>query len=670
MATSSNFLIAFEVNSNGDSTSPTPIVSVTKYAEPLNLDSTIIGLILSSQDLINQQIELQSNSFNSNTLTSFCSLIQSKVEQINSLYKSQSVSLSALGLYLLTLEFETNYSGTIEQITKVEQSQNSQEATDSLEILQVLISLLKRNFSTAMTSTEKRSSNITIETSPTVSKSVRTKEYFLKDVIGIVEDILKDVRILGKNETTLCTGISQLTSAITDRTVHHNRNSSLIANIRGQIANLQNQLLTAPSGSKLLIQSQISALYIELANLENTNDTCNNSTKKTTTSSRVNQIQSELDMLLASGTSPTESLTGKVTNYDSSLISTNFSALPITTGLPSNARIRRNHQNNSVTNVQKDGVCRSIDSLENLRNSLTIAYNSLVASGKVTTADSNDYFTKISQIESQLSSLRANLSSNTTTNAIFPLNLFQPASKNNSKTTTMNNPINIITESLGLSGTNLTKSEKDNLFNSLSNLSITEPYISIKTEESYEGLKSFMNISTTVVDANTILLKCTTCIDDNPISFSLPISVSTLTFLGSLYTSNLSKISSNELKILLDNSGFPHGVVVSSQEKWSFYVSKILAYICTSYIIFIYMDDKITELTMSNSIPYEQLLIPESISHMSNGSCPAFSSIVNYESSQVINFSCLGKLILLILSDVDYVNTITSCFGILTSIAN
>ncbi len=662
MSTSDCFLINYLVTGNGGNNSPSPIISVTSYATTLNLSTTIMSIFSDVLDLINGELAIQTEEFNSDSLDTFSTNISSKLEDIMASYIPQSKSLTNVGQYLLSESMNLLNTKISDQIAIVSSSSTSDEAVQELTKLKIMFGVMSYEFSEKMLSTLKNGS-FPVKGRPPTGKKVKKNP---KTSTKKIQDLLKILKILSKNDATLGMGISQLTNAVTGHSMCDNSSSSVISALQAQISTLNTQLASATGIMKTVIQNQIANLEIEISSIES--GTSKVASGKCTGSS-VSSIQAELDQLLATGKSPIESLTGNVTNYKpSSSVSV---SLPITSALGSRASSNRRKQSSSsnlLTSEQNAGIINAISALEKFVADLTLAYQAKVDAGTATTVDSTEFSQKITTLQIQISDLRAQLTTSRSQKSFLGLGIFKRS--NTSSSNVINKPINNLTKTIQNVGnlTNLnnlggmSKTKKDSLYKTMNSLNITEPYIEVDDDTLVDGYEAFLSISTTKIDDDNLTLKGSGCVNEIKFTYSLNVNISTFRYLGSKFMINVKDLTNNELKTICDFCGFPYTTVPTTNDLWNLFLSCMYSYIILAYFCF----ENSTTISYG-LISYEQLLVPQGAANTSNGTIPILSGTLSADSSQVLNSGSLKNLIYTIYSNEDIQGTLSSTFNVLAA---
>lgn len=666
MSTSDCFLINYLVTGNGGNDSPSPIISVTSYATTLNLSTTIMSIFSDISDLINGEISIQTEEYNSDSLSTFCTNISSKLEDVMNSYIPQSKSLTNVGQYLLSETMIILNDKISTQIDVVSASNTSDGATQELTKLKTMFSTMSYEFSEKMLSSLKNGS-FPVKGRPPTGKKVKKNP---KTSTKKIQDILKLLKILSKNDATLGMGISQLTNAITGHSTCDNNSSSIIAALQAQISTLNTQLASATGIMKTVIQNQIANLEMEILSIET--GTSKVASGKCSGSS-VSSIQAELDQLLATGKSPIESLTGNVTNYKPS--SSSSVSLPITSNLGSRAisnRRKNSSTSNLLTSEQNAGIINAISALENFVAELTLAYQAKVDSGTATTTDSTEFAQKITTLQIQISDLRSQLSTSRSQKSFLGLGIFKQRSNSSSVSSSsnvINKPIQNITRTIqnvgnltNLNLTGMSKTKKDSLYRTMNSLNITEPYIEVDDDTLVDGYEAFLSMSTTKIDDDNLTLKGSGCVNEIKFTYSLNVNISTLRYLGSKFMINIKDMTNNELKSACDSFGFPYTSVPTTNDMWNLFLTCIYDYIILSYFCF----ENSSKLSYG-LISYEQLLVPQGAANTSNGTIPILSGTISTDSSQVLNSGSLKNLIYTIYSNEDVQGTLSSTFNVLAA---
>lgn len=632
-----NFVIDFKITSEVSSSEVTSSLDLTTVSTVMSTVGKIQTLFKEMLDLTVSEKSIQASSFNFTSLTTYCEKISTNIQTLYSTYESQSTCLDEVGKFDLNETMTYTKDNVTNIISLLSEEENSENVITNLTSVYVYVKKGSKSTDKIMFSNNKNKTPVSKGRTPTSTSTVsKTKKVPLNELNEQLDIIINTLRTLGNNDSNIASGISLISSALTGKIPKDSYTTDLMSTLQVQLSNLQNQLMTSPPSSRASITTQIATIQAEITRLSRSSGS---KTTKSTSSLQpsASRTDAQMNSILAAGGNAQQSLTGKVssTSGDSSI------TFPTSTTSKRGKRGKKANKTDSETNKNIDSA---IANLNSYLNNLSLEYQTKVNSGTVTTQDSTSYFTSVSNIQSQIETLRESKTkssrhrSSGSTNILFrPFRWFQRTGNNT--TNAVENVVNTVADTIygnGILGMGSTY-DKDRLYDSLNAISIQElsvpdetttytgysPYLRIYTLPSGESLPRSINFSVSGI------------LDEEKFSYNSSIDVSMLEYLGNYFLTKYNTLDSDSKKEFANNYNITYIGTPTLETSWNLFLISIFTIIGKALFV---MNKFSAESGLYDfDISPSEMLSPDNLNLLTESIIPSYTSDYSDHDSAILS---------------------------------
>ena len=208
------FIINFTVNQN--LTGSTPTLTVSTPPPVPNVSTQPDSLLTAFMTTIKSFSASQTAAFNALLNPPFAVSSTTTMTAINTSVTAATGSLSGAGLYLLNQVLTPLNTDITTAIAAIAAAVTLPATTTALNQLLVLVTLFKKAFDDAMTSTNKITTGIPqAGTKPKGTPIARNPPSNISGLSGLISQIIPHLQTFATNSGTIATGITQITNTLT-----------------------------------------------------------------------------------------------------------------------------------------------------------------------------------------------------------------------------------------------------------------------------------------------------------------------------------------------------------------------------------------------------------------------------------------------------------------------
>lgn len=337
-----------------------------------------------------------------------------------------------------------------------------------------------------------------------------------------------------------------------------------------------------------------------------------------------------------------------------------------------NRRVRFVSSSTQSSTPQQLSIEASIVSLEQELEKRATTFANLVASGSLTTAQINQFNTETRQIESQIAQLRRSLTilinSDPVRNApANPLTGFGQSVSNSA----LGSILTIFNSPPSTEG--MTPTQKTNLVNKLSELSVIIPEIPIQFLTKFSGLLSYLSVNTYEKNSE-IVVSYTGVLNDQPLGGNYTVNMYALSYLPIEAYYHIKSLPNEQKSAIVSNYGLIPSDLVTDQEIWNAILVFLFTYL--SIICFTYLDP-CNSLGINfpcgifPNIMYS--MKPEPLSNISNSMIPSSGILAVPDTRGVLRFASARNILYYMFKRVNqdiYFSSMSYLLTVNTTLAN